>query len=102
MGTRNLCLAESLSFCEHRALGAQRTIQVSRWMQEAQTSTSALPTPAEPDDEMEPMALSETTKKWFNQHGLGGFLRIVEAPPHKEPEKYATTIDIEGISDVTV
>ena len=95
-------LVESLSFREHRALSAQRTIQVSRRTQEAHTSTSALPTPAEPDDEMEPMALSETAKKWFNQHGLGGFLRIAEAPPHDEAEEVVQKIDTEVITEEAI
>ena len=102
MGTRNLHLVESLSFRKHRALSTQRTIQVSRRAQEAHTSTSTLPTPAELDDEMEPMAFSETTKKWFNQHGLGGFLRIAEAPPHDEVEEVMHKIDTEVIMEEVI
>ena len=43
---------------------------------------------------MEPMSLS-----WFTQHGLEGFLRIAEAPPHDEPGKVAKKIDLEEITE---
>ena len=45
------------------------------------------------------MALSETAKKWLTQNGLEGFLRVVEAPPHEEPEKVAQKIDLEEITE---
>ena len=48
------------------------------------------------------MALSETAKKWFTQHGLDGFLRIAEAPTHKESEKGAKKIDLEEIMEVAI
>ena len=48
------------------------------------------------------MALFETAKKWFTQHGLEGFLRIAEAPPHDEPEKVAKKIDLEEITEESI
>ena len=48
------------------------------------------------------MALSEAAKTWFNRHGLEGFLRIAEAPPHEEPEKVALRIDLEEITEDVV
>ena len=48
------------------------------------------------------MALSTSTRDWFNKHGLEGFLRVVDAPPHEEPEKIVARIDLEEISEGTV
>ena len=48
------------------------------------------------------MALSVEAKDWFQRKGLKGFIRVAEAQPHKEPEKVATTIDIDGISKAMV
>ena len=102
IGTQNLRLTESLSIREHRALSTQKWIQVIRRMQEANTDTPKLTTTTQTDDTLEPMALSETAKKWFTQHGLEGFLRITEAPPHKEAEKVAKKIDIEEITEEAI
>ena len=48
------------------------------------------------------MGLSTQAKDWLTKHGLDGFIRVTEAPPHMEPEKIATTIDMEGIFEVTM
>ena len=48
---------------------------------------------------MDCMALSEAAKKWLKQHGLEGFLRIMEAPPHREAEKVVKDIDTEVITE---
>ena len=48
------------------------------------------------------MALSETAKNVFTHHGLEGFLRIEEAPPHEEPEKVAKKIDLEEITEEAI
>ena len=71
-------------------------------MQEANTNTPKLTTTIETDHTLEPMVLSETAKKWFTQHGLDGFLRIAEAPTHKESEKGAKKIDLEKITEVAI
>ena len=68
-------------------------------MQEAHTGTTPLPSPTESDDEMKCMTLSEIAKKWFKQHRLEGFLRIVEAPPHGKAEKIVMKIDTEVITE---
>ena len=39
---------------------------------------------------------------YLQEHGLEGFIRVAEAPPHQEPEKVAKTIDVEGISEATI
>ena len=87
MERQNLRLAESLSFRENKALSAYKQLRVIRRTQEERTNVPILPSPTDLDDDMEHMALSEVAKKWFKQHGLEGFLRIVEAPPHGEAEK---------------
>ena len=48
------------------------------------------------------MALSTTAKEWFSKYRLEGFLRVVDAPPHEEPEKVAPTIDLEEITEGTI
>ena len=47
---------------------------------------------------MESMTLSETTNKWFKQHGLEGFVRKVEATTHDEAEKVVMEFDTEVIT----
>ena len=69
---------------------------------EATTSTPKLSTTTEIEDTLEPIALSEMAKKWFTQHGLEGFLRIVEAPPHEEAEKVVKKIDLEVITEEAI
>ena len=49
-----------------------------------------------------PMALSKEAKQWLTKHGLQGFLRIANAPPHDEPEKAAATIDLSEITEGTM
>ena len=48
------------------------------------------------------MALSEETRQWMTENGLEGLLRIVDAPPHAEPEQAATTIDLSEIMEGVV
>ena len=49
-----------------------------------------------------PMALSKEEKQWLTEHGLEGFLHIVDALPHDEPEQAATTIDLSEITEGAV
>ena len=49
-----------------------------------------------------PMAPSEEAKQWLTEHGLEGFLRIADAPPHDEPEQAAKTIDLSEITEGAV
>ena len=51
---------------------------------------------------MDCMALSKAAKKWLKQHGLEGFLRIVEAPAHIEAEKVVKDIDTEVITEEAI
>ena len=48
------------------------------------------------------MALSTASREWFSKNNLDGFLQIVDAPPHEEPEKVAPTIDLEEITEGTI
>ena len=49
-----------------------------------------------------PMALSTAARKWFSKNSPEGFLRIVDAPPHEEPEKVAPNIDLAKITEGTI
>ena len=51
---------------------------------------------------MDPQTLSEAAKKWLRQHGLEGFLTIMEAPPHKEADKVIKEIDTEVITEEAI
>ena len=42
----------------------------------------------------EPMTLSLEAKDWIQKNKLERFVWVVEAPPHKELKKIATTIDV--------
>ena len=44
----------------------------------------------------------KVAKKWLKQHGLEGFLRIMEAPPHREAEKVVKDIDTEVITEEAI
>ena len=52
--------------------------------------------------DMECMVLLEAAKKWLKQHGLEGFLRIVEAPPHGDAENVVKDIDMEVITEEAI
>ena len=51
---------------------------------------------------MECMAFLEAAKKWLKQYGLEGFLRIVEAPLHREAEKVVKDIGTEVITEEAI
>ena len=48
------------------------------------------------------MAPSEEAKQWLTEHGLEGFLRIADAPPHDEPEQAVKSIDLSEITEGAV
>ena len=48
------------------------------------------------------MALSDEGKQWLTEHGLEGFLRIADAPPHDEPKHVTATINLSEITEGTV
>ena len=48
------------------------------------------------------MALSREAKDWLQKHGLQGFIRVVEAPPHQDPKKVAKSIDVDDISEAII
>ena len=51
---------------------------------------------------MDPQTLSEAAKKWLRQHGLEGFLTIMEARPHQEVDKVIKEIDTEVITEEAI
>ena len=55
-----------------------------------------------PQEDMDYQALSEVAKKWLRQHGLEGFLTIMEAPPHREAEKIIKEIDTLVITEEAI
>ena len=60
------------------------------------------PSQSDLDADMDPQTLSEAAKKWLRQHGLEGFLTIMEAPPHKEADRVIKEIDTEVITEEAV
>ena len=44
----------------------------------------------------------DETKQWITEHGLEGFLRIADAPPHDEPKHVTATINLSEITEGTV
>ena len=44
------------------------------------------------------MALSEEARQWLTENGLEGLLRVVDVPPHAEPEQATATIDLSEIT----
>ena len=54
------------------------------------------------EEEADPMALSEKARQWLIENGLEGLLRIVDVPPHAEPEQAAATIDLSEITEGAV
>ena len=53
-------------------------------------------------DEEEAMALSDGARQWLTENGLGGLLRVADAPPHKEPEQAATAVDLAEVTEGAV
>jgi hypothetical protein len=53
-------------------------------------------------EEEEAMALSEGARQWMMENGLGGLLRVADAPPHKEPEQAAAAVDITEVTEGAV
>ena len=53
-------------------------------------------------EEEEAMALSEGARQWMMENGLGGLLRIADAPPHDEPEQAAAAVDIAEVTEGAV
>ena len=45
------------------------------------------------------MALPTEAKDWLQKNRLEALIQVAEAPLHKEPEKVAKTIDVDGISE---
>ena len=49
-----------------------------------------------------PWRSQKKQKDWLIKHGWEGFLRVAEVPPHEEPEKVTSTIDLEEMSKGTM
>ena len=99
MGTQNICIIEAFSFRENRAYREQRKIQVIQRAQTRSTSAPKLPSISETDNDLAPMALSKTAKKWLTQNRVESFLWVVKASPDEELEKVAQKIDLEEITE---
>ena len=95
---------ETFSFREQRIPNAQRTLKVIIREPTHTEFTNAQPSPAPTDleEDMAFQALSEAAKKWLRQHGLEGFLTIMEPPPHREAEKIIKEIDTEVITEEAI
>ena len=94
MGVQNFQTNEGVSFHERKILRAQSA------QDSAKPQCSTLE--ALEEEQTEPMALSNATRDWLIKNSLEGFIRVAEAPPHEEPEMVAATIDLDGLSKVTV
>ena len=66
------------------------------------TNTQPSPALTDLEEDMDCQALSEAAKKWLRQHGLEGFLTIMEVPPHQEAEKIVKEIDTELITEEAI
>ena len=64
--------------------------------------TQPSPTLSDLDADMDCQTLSEAAKKWLRQHGLEGFLTIMDAPPHREADKIIKEIDTELITEEAI
>ena len=95
---------ETFSFREQRIPNAHRRFKVIRREPTHTERTNTQPSPASTDleENMDCQALSEATKKWLGQHGLEGFLTIMEAPPHWEAEKIIKEIDTKVITEEAI
>ena len=91
---------ETFSSREQRIPNAHKRLKVIRREPTHTERTNTQPPPAFTDleEDMDYQALSEAGKKWLRQHGLEGFLTIMEAPPHREAEKIIKEIDTEVIT----
>ena len=36
-----------------------------------------------------PLEVSKELRTWLHRHGLGGYLRVIDAPPHPEAQEIA-------------
>ena len=95
---------ETFSFREQRIPNAHKRLKVIRRKPTHTKLTNAQPLPAPTDleEDMDCQALSEAAKKWLRQHGLEGFLTIMEAPPHREAEKIIKEVDTEVITEEAI
>ena len=95
---------ETFSFREQRIPNAHRRLKVIRREPTHTERTNTQPSPASTDlkENMDFQALSEAAKNWLRQHGLEGFLTIMEAPPNWEAEKIMNEIDIEVITEEAI
>ena len=95
---------EAFTFREQRSTNAHRRLKIIRREPTHIEPPHTYPSPAlcDLDEAMYCQALSEAAKKWLWQHGLEGFLTIMEAPPHWEAEKIVKEIDTDLIMDEAI
>ena len=97
---------ETFSFREPRRTDADRCRKIDRreltHRQPPHSELSLSPTLSDLDAEMDCQTLSEAAKKWLRQHGLEGFLTIMDAPPHREADRIIKEIDTEVITEEAI
>ena len=102
MGSQNHRPNEEFSFRERRLWKAQQSTQAFEHTEPSTHREKHNHNQESEEEDTSPMALSTATKEWFSKHGLDGFPRVVDAPPHDEPEKVTPTIDLEEIAEGTI
>ena len=102
MQEENLHRMEAFSFREQRIANAHRRLKIIKREHPEPPNAPTSPATTDSEGEMDCMTLSEAAKKWLKQHGLEGFLRIMEAPPHKEAERVVKAIDTEVITEEAI
>ena len=95
---------EAFSFREQKIANAHRRLKIIKREPAHSKPTNTQPSPALTDliEDMDCKALSEATKKWLRQHGLEGFLTIMEASSHREADKIVKDIDTELITEEAI
>ena len=102
MGSQNHRPNEEFSFQESRLWKAQQSTQAFEHTEPSTHREKHNHNQESEEEDTSPMALSTATREWFSEHGLEGFLRVADAPPHEEPEKVAPPIDLEEITEGTI
>lgn len=92
-------MTEGLTFRERRLLRVQQSTGTSGRAQAINQAQAYHNSSAVEEEDKEPMAFSSTMRDWLTKDELEGFLRVVDAPPHKEP---SLMIDLEEITVGTV
>ena len=95
---------EAFTFREKKSTNAHRQLKIIRHEPTHTEPPHTHPSLALTDLEeaMDCQALSEAAKKWLRQHGLKGFLTIMEALPHREAETIVKEINTKLIMEESI